>query len=207
MRPEGLARLMLSLEKQGCNNINLVSPSHVVSQIVEALPFAIQDGLSVPLVYNSGGYDETETLRLLDGIVDIYMPDCKFSDEEVARALADAPDYPERMKQALVEMYNQVGDLRMDAYGVATKGLLIRHLVMPDGLAGTDTSFQWIAEHVSRNTYLNVMDQYRPCGTAFQHASLSKRISQREYEKAIMLAKKHGLHRLDTRRFLGKLSP
>lgn len=206
VKPEGLARLMVSLQAQGCHNINFVSPSHVVAQIVEALPLAIENGLRVPLVYNTGGYDDEETLNLLDGLVDIYMPDCKFSQPEVARELADAPDYPDVMKHALKEMHKQVGDLRLDENGVACKGLLVRHLVMPEGLAGTDEIFSWIAKHLSKNTYLNVMDQYRPCGNAHTKASLSRKITAEEYDEAIRIAKKQGLCRLDSRCLLGIFS-
>jgi putative pyruvate formate lyase activating enzyme len=191
---------MLHLQERGCHNINFVSPTHVVAQIMEALPLAIEGGLRVPLVYNTGGYDLPETLRLLDGIVDIYMPDVKFSDGAVAREFAKAPDYPLMVRQALAEMHRQVGDLCLDEEGVAWKGLLIRHLVMPEGLAGTEETFAWIAGHLSRNTYINIMDQYRPCGTAYQHPSLSRRITTDEYQEAIETARRCGLHRLDQRR-------
>ena len=200
IEPEGLARVMLSLQKQGCHNINFVSPSHVIVQILEALPTAIEGGLRVPLVYNTGGYDLPETIRLLEGVVDIYMPDVKFSDGGVAEALASAPDYPLICRQALLEMHRQVGDLCVDGTGVAWKGLLVRHLVMPDHLAGTEESFAWIARHLSKNTYINVMDQYRPCGPVHRHPSLSRRITLSEYEEALQIAKRHGLERLDQRR-------
>jgi putative pyruvate formate lyase activating enzyme len=198
--PEGLARVMLNLQAQGCHNINFVSPTHVIAQIMEALPLAVEGGLRIPLVYNTGGYDLPDTLRLLDKVVDIYMPDAKFSDGAVAQAFADAPDYPSILRQALLEMYGQVGDLCLDEEGVAWKGLLIRHLVMPEGLAGTEETFAWISENLSRNTYINIMDQYRPCGTASQHASLTRRITVGEHEEAVDMAKRHGLHRLDRRR-------
>ena len=197
---EGLARVMLNLQDRGCHNINFVSPSHVIVPILEALPIAIEGGLRVPLVYNTGGYDLPETLRLLEGIVDIYMPDVKFSDGRTARAFASAPDYPRVVRQALVEMHRQVGDLRLDEEGVARKGLLVRHLVMPDRVAGTEETFAWIAGHLSRNTYINIMDQYRPCGTAHHHPSLSRRITTEEYEEALQIAERFGLRRLDQRR-------
>ncbi len=203
--PEDLAGLMVSLQEQGCHNINFVSPSHVVTQIVEALPLAIGAGLRVPLVYNTGGYDLPETLRILEGIVDIYMPDYKFSLEEAAREFADASDYPKRVRHALVEMHRQVGDLVMDGQGIAERGLLIRHLVLPRDQAGSEECFQWIAEHLSRNTYLNIMKQYRPSGTAHQHAALANKITSDEYREAIQRAKKHGLNRLDSRRRLSFL--
>jgi putative pyruvate formate lyase activating enzyme len=200
IEPEGLARIMVHLQKQGCHNINFVSPSHVIAQIMEALPLAIEGGLRIPLVYNTGGYDLPETLALLEGVVDIYMPDVKFSDGEVAQEFARAPDYPLISRQALSEMHRQVGDLCLDAEGVARKGLLVRHLVMPQRLAGTEETFAWIAAHLSRDTYINVMDQYRPCGQAHQHPSLSRRILTAEYEEALQIAERYGLHRLDQRR-------
>ncbi len=200
IEPEGLARVMLNLQDQGCHNINFVSPSHVIVQIMEALPMAIEEGLRIPLVYNTGGYDLPETIRRLEGVVDIYMPDVKFSDGAVAEEFAEAPDYPLISRQALSEMHRQVGDLCLDEAGVAWKGLLIRHLVMPDHLAGTEETFAWIAGHLSRNTYINVMDQYRPCGTVHGHPSLSRRITGGEYEEALQIAKRCGLHRLDQRR-------
>ena len=200
IEPEGLARVMLNLQDQGCHNINFVSPSHVVVQILESLPTAIEGGLRIPLVYNTGGYDLPETIRRLEGVVDIYMPDVKFGDGAVAGELADAPDYPLMCRQALSEMYRQVGDLCLDEAGVAWKGLLIRHLVMPDHLAGTEETFAWIAGHLSTNTYINVMDQYRPCGTVQGHPSLSRRITGDEYEEALRIAGRYGLRRLDQRR-------
>jgi putative pyruvate formate lyase activating enzyme len=200
IEPEGMARIMLHLQKQGCHNINFVSPSHAIAQIMEALPLAIEGGLRIPLVYNTGGYDLPETLMLLEGVVDIYMPDVKFSDEAVAEECASAPDYPLVSRQAVLEMHRQVGDLCLDAEGVARKGLLVRHLIMPQGLAGTEETFAWIAGHVSRDTYINVMDQYRPCGRVHQHPSLSRRITTDEYEEALQIAKRYGLHRLDQRR-------
>ena len=200
IEPEGLARVMLNLQDQGCHNINLVSPSHVVVQILEALPTAIEGGLRIPLVYNTGGYDLPETIRRLEGVVDIYMPDVKFSDGAVAEELAEAPDYPLICRAALSEMHRQVGDLCLDEAGVAWKGLLVRHLVMPDHLAGTEETFAWIAGHLSRKTYINVMDQYRPCGTVQGHPSLSRRITGGEHEEALLIARRWGLHRLDQRR-------
>jgi putative pyruvate formate lyase activating enzyme len=200
IEPEGLARVMLNLQDQGCHNINFVSPSHVIAQIMEALPLAIEGGLRVPLVYNTGGYDLPETIGRLEDVVDIYMPDVKFSDGAVSEALAQAPDYPSVCRQALSEMHRQVGDLCLDEEGVAWKGLLIRHLVMPDRLAGTEETFAWIANNLSKNTYINVMDQYRPCGNVHGHPSLSRRITTDEYQEALQMAKRCGLVRLDQRR-------
>jgi putative pyruvate formate lyase activating enzyme len=197
---EGLARMMVSLQERGCHNVNFVSPSHVVAQIVEALPLAVEAGLRVPLVYNTGGYDAPGTLRLLDGIVDIYMPDAKFSDPAVARDLAEAENYPRMFRRALLEMHRQVGDLRLDDSGVAVRGLLVRHLVLPGGLAGTDETFRWIATRLSLNTYLNIMDQYRPCGNSRKNKYLLNRITAEDLSAAFRAARRHGLNRLDTRR-------
>ena len=154
------------LQKRGCHNINFVTPSHQVYQILAALPLAIEGGLNVPLVYNTGGYDALETLRLLDGVVDIYMPDFKFWDPQVAGDLCQAEDYPEIARQAVKEMHRQVGDLVVDEHGVARRGLLVRHLVLPDDLAGTREIMEFLAREISPRTYVNVMGQYRPCGRA-----------------------------------------
>jgi putative pyruvate formate lyase activating enzyme len=171
----------------------------VIAQILEALPAAIEMGLHVPLVYNCGGYERTSALKLLDGVVDIYMPDFKFWDSMVAKELCDAPDYPERARKALREMHRQVGDLKLDAAGVAERGLLVRHLVMPKGLAGTASLVGFLAEELSRNTYVNVMDQYHPCGQAFGKPNLGRRITQQEFEEALDAARQAGLWRLDER--------
>jgi putative pyruvate formate lyase activating enzyme len=194
-----LAAMMLLLQKRGCHNINFVTPSHQVYQILAALPQAIEAGLHVPLVYNTGGYDALETLRLLDGVIDIYMPDFKFWDPPVAHDLCQAEDYPEIARQALKEMRRQVGDLAMDEAGVAQRGLLVRHLVLPDGLAGTREIMEFLAREVSPNTYVNVMGQYRPCGRASEHPALRKFLTGPEHEEAQQLARKAGLTRLDQR--------
>lgn len=194
-----LAAMMLSLQASGCHNINLVSPTHVVPQILAALQLAAGAGLSIPLVYNSGGYDSVDTLRLLDGIVDIYMPDMKYSDARVAEELSGIKDYPEFNRAAVKEMHRQVGDLDVDGRGVAQRGLLVRHLVLPRGLAGTEEVARFLAQEVSTNTYLNVMAQYRPCYKAFQQPSLAHALTREEYNEAVSIARKHGLHRLDRR--------
>jgi putative pyruvate formate lyase activating enzyme len=191
---------MLRLQDQGCHNINFVTPSHVIAQILEALPIAVKGGLHVPLVYNTNGYDRVAALKLLGGIVDIYMPDFKFWDSSVAKSMCNAPDYPERARLALLEMHRQVGDLKLDAKGVAKRGILLRHLVMPKGLAGSEALFHFIAEELSRNTYINVMDQYRPCAQAVGDPDIGRRTTAEEYEEAINLAAKEGLMRLDERR-------
>jgi putative pyruvate formate lyase activating enzyme len=194
-----LAAMMLLLQKKGCHNINFVTPSHQVYQILEALVPAIEGGLKVPLVYNTGGYDAVETLKLLDGVVDIYMPDFKFWDPEVANQLCTGADYPEVARQALKEMHRQVGDLVVDDSGVARRGLLVRHLVLPDGLAGTKECMEFLAQEISPNTYVNVMGQYRPCGRAGEHPSLRKSLTGLEHAEAQRLAQQAGLTRLDHR--------
>lgn len=194
---EQLAAVMLELQKNGCHNINFVTPSHVVAQILEALPPAVESGLRLPLVYNSGGYDKVETLRLLEGIVDIYMPDFKFWDSEVARSACNAPDYPERARSALREMHRQVGDLVIDEDGIARRGLLVRHLVMPQGMAGTSEIMQFIAGEISTETYVNIMRQYRPCGRAAETAELADYPTPAEFDAALESARRAGIHRLD----------
>lgn len=194
-----MAALMISLQRQGCHNINFVTPTHVVPQILSALPFAIEKGLNVPLVYNTSGYDSVETLKLLDGVIDIYMPDFKFWDKDNAKRFLKAPDYPERAQEAIKEMHRQVGDLEIDAYGVAQKGLLVRHLVMPDCLDETKEIMQFLAQEISPNTYVNVMEQYRPCGQAFKFPPIDRGLDQAEYQQALQFAKEAGLKRLDDR--------
>ncbi|MFQ6058292.1 MAG: radical SAM protein [Anaerolineae bacterium] len=200
VEPEDLATMMLRLQAQGCHNINLVSPSHVVPQILAGLLIAAQAGLRVPLVYNTGGYDSLRTLQLLDGIVDIYMPDMKYADEATARKYSKVRNYPQVNQAAVKEMHRQVGDLILDDRGIALRGLLVRHLVLPEGLAGTAEIVRFLAEEVSKNTYLNIMDQYRPCYKAHELPPLNRRITPEEYEEAVRLAHKAGLQRLDERR-------
>jgi putative pyruvate formate lyase activating enzyme len=194
-----LAGIMLILQKQGCHNLNFVTPSHQVYQILAALQVAIGGGLKIPLVYNTGGYDALSTVRLLDGVVDIYMPDFKFWDPAVAAQLCAAADYPEKARAALKEMHRQVGDLVVDEAGIARRGLLVRHLVLPDALAGTKEIMEFLAREISPATYVNVMGQYRPCGRAQEHASLRKFLTGGEHEAALRLARESGLTRLDVR--------
>jgi len=194
---EELARMMLSLQTRGCHNINLVSPTHVIPYILDALELAVSMGLNLPLVYNSGGYDSVETLELLDGIVDIYMPDMKYSDEKIAEQLSGIKDYPRINKAAIKEMHRQVGDLHIDEQGVAQRGLLVRHLVLPNRLAGTKEIVNFLAQEVSTNTYLNIMAQYHPCHKAFDIPQLSRPVNKEEFYEAIDLAHQQGLHRLD----------
>jgi len=193
---EELAYMMLSLQAKGCHNINLVSPTHVIPQILEALELAVESDLKLPLVYNSGGYDSVDTLKILDGIVDIYMPDMKYEDEQTARELSGIGDYPQANKAAVKEMHRQTGDLYVDEEGVAQRGLLIRHLVLPDGLAGTRMIMRFISEEISRDSYVNVMAQYRPCYRALHIPSLAWRISSAEFDEALASAQEAGLTRL-----------
>jgi putative pyruvate formate lyase activating enzyme len=192
-----IAAMMLQLQAQGCHNINLVSPSHVVAQIIAAVEIAAQRGLHLPLVYNTGGYDSAEALHLLDGIIDIYMPDMKYGDSNIARTYSKIRDYVPVNRAAVKEMHRQVGDLILDENGIAQRGLLIRHLVLPEGLAGTDAVLQFIAQEISANTYVNIMDQYHPCYRADEFTALARPITQEEYRSALSLAKRHGLKRLD----------
>ena len=192
-----LAEMMLSLQAKGCHNINLVSPTHVVPYILEALELAAEKGLHLPLVYNSGGYDTIETLRLLDGIVDIYMPDMKYSDAKTAEELSGIKDYPKVNKAAVKEIHRQVGDLQLDEDGVAQRGLLVRHLVLPNKLAGTEEVVSFLAQEVSSNTYLNIMVQYHPCHRAFDIPQLARPLNNKEFQDAIDLAHQQGLNRLD----------
>jgi len=194
-----LAKMMLDLQEMGCHNINFVSPSHVIAQILEALPLAIAAGLQVPLVYNTGGYDEVETLKLLEGIFDIYMPDLKFMDGEVAEKFCRAKNYPEKAQAAIQEMHRQVGDLEVNPRGVAERGLLVRHLVLPGGLAGTREAMRFLSREISPHTYVNLMAQYRPCGQALEYSPLNRRITDTEYEEALRMAREEGIHRLDQR--------
>jgi len=195
---EQIADMMLQLAARGCHNINFVTPSHVIPQIVESLIAAIDHGLNIPLVYNSGGYDSRETLALLDGIFDIFMPDFKFWDEKWSERFCKAPDYRAVAIEALKEMHAQVGDLKIDD-GIALRGLLVRHLVMPNNVAGTEKIMQFLAQEISENTYINVMDQYRPCGAANKDEFIDSRVTAKEYREAVNAARKSGLMRLDPR--------
>jgi putative pyruvate formate lyase activating enzyme len=198
--PTEIAKAMLLLQEQGCHNINFVTPSHVVPQILESLEKAVELGLRVPLVYNSSGYDSVDTLSILEGVFDIYMPDFKFWDSKVAGQLCDAPDYPEIAREAVKEMHRQVGDLVIDDRGIAERGLLIRHLVMPEGLAGTPQVMRFLAEEISPDSYVNIMAQYRPCGRANELTALRRSITDEEYQAAIQAALSEGITRLDERK-------
>ncbi|MDY6903347.1 MAG: radical SAM protein [Thermodesulfobacteriota bacterium] len=192
-----LAGIMLQLQEQGCHNINLVTPSHVVPAILAAVKIAAENGLRLPLVYNSSGYDSVDTLKLLDGVVDIYMPDVKFADRQIAAETCDAPDYWEVAQAALREMHAQVGDLEINAHGIAQRGLLVRHLVLPHDLANTRTIMRFIARHISPRTYVNIMSQYRPCGQARTVKGLETPLTPEDYASAVEDAHAEGIYRLE----------
>ncbi|SHJ34498.1 radical SAM protein [Desulfofundulus thermosubterraneus] len=191
-----LAAAMLELQDMGCHNINLVSPSHYVPQILEALYIAAGDGLNLPLVYNTGGYDALHTLKLLDGVVDIYMPDIKFGDDEIGERYTRAVNYFTVAKQAVKEMHRQVGDLVVDERGIAVRGLLVRHLVMPGDLARTGEVMKFLAGEISPNTFVNIMDQYYPAHEARRYPELSRRITREEFRRAVEIARECGLRRI-----------
>jgi putative pyruvate formate lyase activating enzyme len=199
VEPEQMALMMVQLSSAGCHNINFVTPTHVVPQILEALPHAVERGLRVPLVYNSSGYDSAETLGLLDGVFDIYMPDFKFWDNRWAERYCQASDYREVAMAALREMHRQVGDLVVDEAGIAQRGLLVRHLVMPNQVAGTESIMEFLSKEISPKTYVNVMDQYRPCGSAHRDEFINRRLHSTEYRHAVKAAETAGLERLDER--------
>ena len=198
---ESLAALMLDLQDHGCHNINLVTPEHVVPQVLQSVNIAVGRGLLVPLVYNTSAYDSLRSLELLDGVVDIYMPDFKFWDPEIARRLLLAADYPERARDAFRAMHQQTGDLVFDEEGLALRGLLVRHLVMPEGLAGTRGIMRFLAEEISPDTFVNLMSQYSPAAQVVhkpgRYPEIERRISRQEYLEAFEIAQEEGLHRFD----------
>jgi putative pyruvate formate lyase activating enzyme len=202
VRAEEIAAMMLQLQRMGCHNINFVSPSHVVAQIIEALSLAAQAGLRIPLVYNTGGYDSMAALTLLNGLVDIYMPDIKYADSAIGQKYSKVKDYAAHNQAAVKEMHRQVGDLVMDEDGIALRGLLVRHLVLPGGLAGTAEVARFLAEDISRDTYINLMGQYRPEYKARTEdmGPLSRPVSAEEMHDAYEAARAAGLHRFDERR-------
>ena len=193
MTVEQLAQSMLQLQDTGCCNINFVTPTHVIPAIVAGIELAWENGLTLPMVYNTGGYDSVETLRLLDGFIDIYMPDMKYSDPKVAEELSAAPDYPQVNREAVEEMHQQVGDLRTED-GIATRGLLVRHLVLPENLAGSFEIIDFLAEQISHETAINVMDQYRPCYEASSHPPISRRPTVEEIQSVRRYAIQKGLN-------------
>ncbi|MDI7261282.1 MAG: radical SAM protein [Thermodesulfobacteriota bacterium] len=190
-----MARAMMRLQEMGCHNINFVTPTHYVPQIVSSLPEAIEMGLHLPIVYNSSGYESIEVVKLLEGIIDIYMPDAKYMDEKYSKQFSNAPDYPEVLKKVLKEMHRQVGDLSINPTGVAERGLLIRHLVMPGGVASSEAVLKFIAEEISVHSYVNIMAQYRPEYRACDFPEIGRRIAHKEYMEAIHRAKHHRLYR------------
>ena len=199
--PRELAHIMLNLQERGCHNINLVSPTHVASHIVPALAIAAQAGLHIPIVYNSGGYDAPQALALMDGLVDIYMPDMKYGDADVGVQLSQVQNYPTVNQTAVKEMHRQVGDLVSDNRGLAHRGLLVRHLVLPGGLAGSTEVAKFLAKEISTHTYLNVMAQYHPSYKAWNCTTsgfpLDRRITPNEFQQAQDVAREMGLYRFD----------
>lgn len=200
VEPEELAAIMLELQSYGCHNINLVSPSHVVAPILGAIAIAAQAGLRIPIVYNTGGYDSITALKLLEGIIDIYMPDMKYANPRTGLHYSKIRNYPQINQAAVKEMHRQVGDLEINDEGLATRGLLIRHLVLPNNLAGSENIVKFLADEISLNTYVNLMDQFRPAFKANQYPKLKRQISPTEYMNAVHLANEAGLQRLDSRR-------
>lgn len=197
VEPFELAAIFLELQECGCHNINLVSPTHVVPQIIAAVFIAAQAGLRLPLVFNTGGYDSLLALELLDGIIDIYMPDMKYASSQIGLRYSKVRNYPLVNQAALREMHRQVGDLQIDPHGIARRGLLVRHLVLPYGIAGTPEIIRFLAEEISPNTYLNLMDQYRPVFQAKQYPKLNRTINHQEWQEAVDAAHNAGLFRLD----------
>ena len=195
--PEKLAAVFLAIERIGCHNLNLVTPTHATPQIVEALRLAAPRGFSLPVVYNCGGYERVETLRELEGIVDIYMPDIKFLDPEPAGRYCAAPDYPDVVRAAVREMHRQVGPLRVDRRGIAARGLIVRHLVMPGDASGTRRVIDFLADEIGDDVFLNLMDQYRPCGRAAEFPGIDRRTAAEEWREAREYALSRGLRRLD----------
>jgi len=198
VQDEDVADMMISLQKNGCHNINLVTPTHVMPNILNATRIALKKGLHLPLVYNTSGYERLEILKILDGIVDIYMPDMKYMDgEKAAKYSAGASDYPEVTKKAIIEMNRQVRELQLDKRGIAIRGLIIRHLVMPNRVAGTEKFVRWVAERLPRSTYVNIMAQYRVEYKAFDYPEISRGITVQEFLEAMDWAEKYGLTNLD----------
>ena len=200
--PEEIAGMMLELQDRRCHNINLVTPEHVVPQILEALVLAAGRGLRRPLVYNTSAYDSLDSLELMEGVVDIYMPDFKFWDPGAAKRYIKAPNYPEAARRAIREMHRQVGPLVLDGNGIARRGVLLRHLVMPGGIAGTREILQWITAELGPDTYVNLMGQYAPAGRVLEeekYADIDRRITGSEFREALAMARACGLHRLDGR--------
>lgn len=200
--PEQLGKMMLELQDIGCHNINWVTPEHVVPQILEALPYAIKGGLRLPIVYNTSAFDSMESLKQMDGIVDIYMPDFKYWSKDKSKYYLKTPRYPEVARSVIMEMYRQVGDLKLDKNGMAKRGMIVRHLVMPGGLEETREIMRFLSIQVSQNTYVNIMDQYYPSGKVDEnkYCEINRRINEQELQQAYEVAKDEGLWRFDERR-------
>lgn len=198
-KPERLAEMMLELQETECHNINFVTPEHVVPQVLEALAIAVEKGLRLPIVYNTSAYDSLDSLKLMDGVVDIYMPDFKIWDERLSLKYLLAKDYPETARNAIKEMHRQVGELKMDENDVAKRGVLVRHLVMPDGIAGTKEIIRFLAEDISRDSFVNIMDQYHPSGKVNneKYPEINRRTTSAEYLEAMKIAREFGLWRLN----------
>lgn len=194
MSVEELADTMIGLQSLGCHNINFVTPTHFVPQLVMSIKKAYEKGLRIPIVYNCGGYENVEIIKLLNGIIDIYMPDIKYGINEYAKKYSNAENYFDICKDCVKEMYSQVGDLK-SVDGIAQKGLIIRHLVLPNNIAGSEKVIKFIAEEISKDTYINIMDQYRPCFNADKYPEINRRINLTEYNKVLELAKSYGLYR------------
>jgi len=191
---EKLAEIMMTLQNQNADNINLVTPTHIVPQIIEAVLLAKKKGFNIPIVYNSGGYEKVETIKLLDGIIDMYMPDAKYSDDKSAKKYSDARDYWKVNKAALKEMHRQVGDLQIKN-GIAVKGLLIRHLVLPENIAGSKKVFEFISKEISPKTYISIMSQYHPANRTDEFPELQRKITDKEYSQVLNWADEFGLTR------------
>lgn len=190
---EKLTKIMLYLQKCGCHNINLVTPTHVMPQILMALASAVADGLTIPIVYNTSGYELPEVIRLLNGIVDVYLVDMRYAQTEYSKKYSSAGDYPTHNQESLKEMYRQVGDATFNEDNLITHGIIVRHLVLPNNISGTDTIMKFISEHISKNTYISLMSQYHPYYHAHRYPEIARRITKEEYEDAIACLKKYGL--------------
>ena len=186
---------MLKLQQRGCHNINFVTPTHFTAQIVEALIIAVEKGLEIPIVYNCGGYESVETLKLLKDIIDIYMPDIKYSIDENAIKYSGVQNYWEVVTNAVKEMHRQVGDLKISKRGIAQRGLLIRHLVLPNDIAGSKKVIDFVADEISTDSYINIMDQYRPAYNAYKYEKLNRRITPSEYKEVVDYASNKGLRK------------
>ncbi len=191
--PGELACRMLWLQEQGCHNLNLVTPTHFMPQILKALGIARERGFKLPIIYNTSGYDSLESLKLLDGIVDIYLPDMRYSDDRTSLNYSIAPHYPGINCAAIKEMYRQVGNLVIDENGIAEQGLIIRHLILPNGLSGTEKIMKFLAEEISKDVYISLMSQYFPAYKATEYQEINRRITEKEYDEAYDIKMKYGL--------------